>query len=47
MKYTLEDFKNIIARLRAEDGCPWDKVQTHQTLKEAMLEEAYEAVDAI
>ena len=47
MQYTLEDFKKIIARLRAEDGCPWDKVQTHQTLKEAMLEEAYEAVDAI
>ena len=47
MQYTLEDLKKIIARLRSEDGCPWDKVQTHQTLKEAMLEEAYEAVDAI
>lgn len=47
MQYTLEDLKKIIARLRSEDGCPWDKVQTHQTLKEAMLKEAYEAVDAI
>ena len=47
MQYTLEDLKKIIACLRSEDGCPWDKVQTHQTLKEAMLEEAYEAVDAI
>lgn len=47
MQYTLEDLKKIIARLRSEDGCPWDKVQTYQTLKEAMLEEAYEAVDAI
>ena len=47
MNYTLEDFKNIIKRLRSENGCPWDKVQTHETLKEAMIEEAYEVVEAI
>lgn len=47
LKYTLEQFTDIIKRLRGENGCPWDKVQTHQTLKEAMLEEAYEVVDAI
>ncbi len=46
-KYTFEDFLNIMDRLRAPDGCPWDKVQTHESLKGCMLEEAYEAVDAI
>jgi len=46
-KYTLEDLVAIIKRLRGEGGCPWDRVQTHESLREAMLEEAYEAVDAI
>ncbi len=44
---SLEDLTKIVRRLRGEDGCPWDRVQTHETLREAMLEEAYEAVDAI
>lgn len=46
-KYTLDDLVAIIKRLRGEGGCPWDRVQTHESLREAMLEEAYEAVDAI
>ncbi len=46
-RYTFEDLQQIIRRLRGENGCPWDKVQTHESLREAMLEEAYEAVDAI
>lgn len=46
-KYSFEDLLNIIEVLRSENGCPWDKVQTHETLKEAMLEEAYEVVEAI
>lgn len=46
-RYTLEDLVEIIKRLRGEGGCPWDRVQTHASLREAMLEEAYEAVDAI
>lgn len=37
----------ISARLRAEDGCPWDRRQDHLTLRRYLLEEAYEAVDAI
>ncbi len=37
----------IIARLRAPDGCPWDREQTPQTLRKYVLEEAYEVVDAI
>ena len=36
-----------IWRLRQEDGCPWDKEQTHQSISKNMIEEAYEAVDAI
>jgi len=37
----------ISARLRAPDGCPWDRKQTHRTLTPYLLEEAYETVDAI
>jgi tetrapyrrole methylase family protein/MazG family protein len=37
----------ISARLRAEDGCPWDRRQTHASLRPFVLEEAYETVDAI
>lgn len=46
-KYTFSDLKQIIDVLRGENGCPWDKVQTHESLRKDMLEEAYEAVDAI
>ncbi len=37
----------LIARLRAPGGCPWDREQTHESLKPMMLEEAYEAIEAI
>lgn len=37
----------VMARLRAPDGCPWDQEQTHESLRRYMLEEAYEAVEAI
>ena len=37
----------IMARLRAEDGCPWDREQDHQSLKKYMVEEVYECLDAI
>ncbi len=48
MKYkNLEELIAVISKLRAPDGCPWDREQTHQTLRPNMLEEAYEAVDAI
>lgn len=42
-----EELVEIIAKLRSEDGCPWDKQQTHDTLKPGLIEETYEAVDAI
>lgn len=38
---------DIIALLRSEDGCPWDKVQTHKSIRSCLLEEAYEVADAI
>ena len=46
-KYTIEDLISIVKRLREPDGCPWDKVQTHQSIKKSMIEETYEAIDAL
>lgn len=46
-KYTFEQFCGIIRELRGENGCPWDKIQTHESLIPCMIEEAYEAVDGI
>lgn len=46
-QYTLDDLVTVMKALRAENGCPWDKVQTHETLRMDMLEEAYEAAAAI
>lgn len=40
-------FQELVAHLRAPDGCPWDREQTHQTLKTNLLEETYEVLDAI
>ena len=42
-----DDLLAIMERLRADDGCPWDKEQTHETLKQYLLEETYEVLDAI
>ena len=48
MKYKeMERLIEIVSVLRSENGCEWDKEQTHQSLRPNMLEEAYEAVDAI
>ncbi len=46
-KYTIDDLLQIMKRLREPDGCPWDKVQTHQSIKKSMIEETYEAIDAL
>ena len=37
----------VMARLRGPNGCPWDREQTHATLRPYLLEEAYEALEAI
>lgn len=44
---SFEAFAEIVAHLRAPDGCPWDKEQTHESLRKHLLEEAYEAIAAI
>jgi tetrapyrrole methylase family protein/MazG family protein len=44
---SFESFAEIVAHLRAPDGCPWDKKQTHQTLRTHLLEEAYETLTAM
>ena len=44
---SFESFAEIVAHLRAPDGCPWDKKQTHQTLRKHLLEESYETLAAM
>lgn len=46
-KYNMTDLNNVMESLLAENGCPWDKVQTHETLKNYLIEESYEVVEAI
>ena len=45
--YDVNDLTEIVKKLRAPDGCPWDKVQTHETIRKDFIEEVYEAVEAI
>lgn len=42
-----EEFQELIAHLRAPEGCPWDREQTHLSLRRNLLEEAYEVLDAL
>jgi MazG family protein len=43
----LSRLREIVARLRSPGGCPWDRQQTHESLRAALIEECYEAVEAI
>jgi len=45
--YDFYSYLRIVERLRGEDGCPWDKEQTHDSLKRYLIEEAYETLEAI
>ena len=45
--HTYEEFLKVIEELRSEHGCPWDREQTHASLKQCMLEEAYEVIEGI
>ncbi|MDB5051844.1 MAG: nucleotide pyrophosphohydrolase [Fibrobacteres bacterium] len=45
--YTLPDLLDIMAKLRAPDGCPWDRKQTHESLLNYLIEESYEFIDAV
>jgi tetrapyrrole methylase family protein / MazG family protein len=44
---SFESFQEIVAHLRAPDGCPWDREQTHQSLRPHLLEETYEVLSAL
>lgn len=45
--YAFEAFQNVIARLRAPGGCPWDQKQTHQSMRSDLMEEVYEVLAAL
>ena len=45
--YNVYDLADIVRVLRSENGCPWDKVQTHQSIRKDFLEETYEVLEAI
>ena len=46
-KYDFNDLLDIMSRLRAENGCPWDREQTHESLRIYMIEETYEVLEAL
>ena len=45
--YRVDDLIRIMHILRAPDGCPWDRVQTHESIRQNFIEETYEAIEAI
>lgn len=46
-KYSMQDLLNIMAILRSPEGCPWDREQTHKSIRSCFIEETYEVVEAI
>lgn len=46
-RFTFDDLIDILIALRGEGGCPWDREQTHQTLRKNLIEECYELVEGI
>lgn len=47
LRYDYADLEHLVSLLRAPDGCPWDRVQTNASIKQNVIEEAYELADAI
>jgi len=45
--YQFDDLRDIMTILRSESGCPWDREQTHESIRNCMIEEAYEVIEAI
>ena len=45
--YNISDLVDIMRLLRAENGCPWDREQTHESIRRDLIEECYEVVEAI
>ena len=46
-RYGIEDLLEIMRLLRSPDGCPWDREQTHESIKSSLIEETYEVIEAI
>lgn len=46
-RYNIDDLINIVSILRSENGCPWDKIQTHKSIRKDFIEEVYEVIEAI
>ena len=46
-RYDINDLISIVTKLRAPDGCPWDRAQTHDSIKKNFIEETYEVIEAI
>ncbi len=46
-RFNFDDVIELLYRLRGENGCPWDRAQTHESIRSNLIEEAYELVDAI
>ena len=46
-KYSFEDLVEILSVLRGEGGCPWDREQTHKSIRNNLIEETYEVIEAI
>lgn len=46
-RYTFDDFVEIISTLRSENGCPWDREQTHESLRKNLIEESYEFIHEV
>ena len=46
-EYDIDSLRRIIACLRSENGCPWDRVQTHKSIRKDLIEETYEVAEAI
>ena len=46
-RYGIDDLRAIMTLLRSPEGCPWDRVQTHESICSSMLEETHEAIEAI
>ena len=46
-KYNVEDLVEIMRILRSENGCPWDREQTHESIRKNFIEETYEVIEAI
>src|SRR5699024_2469342 len=47
LRHDFTSFRNVISTLRGENGCPWDKKQTHESLRQYAIEEVYELIEAI